>query len=461
MIDQWASDPASLYLAARWTSAVLGSLACVLTAVAGARLFGRLAGCIAGALLATAFVPVYYGHFALNDSALLLPMAVALVGVAGILRGGSRWDYLLAGVGSGLAAGTKYTAGVVIVAAMIAVAARWREAWPARIGLLAVGALAAFVISNPYSVLDASQFLDGLSEQEDIVSNPSGKVGQVGDGGIPYCLGALALGLGWLPLLAAAAGSVLLAIRERATALVLLVSPAVYLVFMSGVERWFARWAIPMMPFACLLAGYAAAVLVHRLPATPALARRLAVPVLIALLAGQGVFLSARSNTVLGSTDTRQQLRDWMVANVPRGSRMIVEAFALPDAWLRNPTWAEPPAAGPPGPIWATVRELAPSLAPDRLEYFRRSGWCLFLSSSNERDRVEVDPAASDEAVAFYRQLDRTSSRLFSASPWRPGVEPTFDFDRSFLYYGGDRRHPGPFVELRRLDRCPATPARP
>ena len=60
-----------------------------LTAIAGARLFeDKRVGFLAGALLAVAFLPVHYSHFALNDAPTLAPLALCLVGVAGIYRTG-------------------------------------------------------------------------------------------------------------------------------------------------------------------------------------------------------------------------------------------------------------------------------------------------------------------------------------------------------------------------------------
>ena len=56
--------------------------------VAGRRLFDRWVGLLAAAILATAFLPVHYGHLALNDAPSLTPTLLSLIGIAGIVRGG-------------------------------------------------------------------------------------------------------------------------------------------------------------------------------------------------------------------------------------------------------------------------------------------------------------------------------------------------------------------------------------
>src|SRR5436309_660624 len=50
----------------------------------------------------------------LDEVPTLAPVALALYGCAGVLRRGRTRDYLLAGLGVGLAAATKYTGGITI-----------------------------------------------------------------------------------------------------------------------------------------------------------------------------------------------------------------------------------------------------------------------------------------------------------------------------------------------------------
>src|SRR5437879_3535766 len=82
--------------------------------LAGARLLGRPVGLLAAAIEAVAFLPTYYAHLALNDVPALAPLSLSLLGSALVLRRGRARDYLLAGLGLGLACATKYTAGIAI-----------------------------------------------------------------------------------------------------------------------------------------------------------------------------------------------------------------------------------------------------------------------------------------------------------------------------------------------------------
>src|SRR5262249_42737407 len=154
------------------------------------------------------------------DVPTLAPVALSLYGIAGVVRRGRTRDYVIAGVGVGLAAATKYTGGITLLcllgAAISAPAAGgWKPAArpPALARLLAVG---AFILANPYSVLDFTAFRHGLSMQ---ASNAGGaepvKLGTTRGGGVAYYLWTFTWGIGWAPTLAAFGGAILLLVRRR------------------------------------------------------------------------------------------------------------------------------------------------------------------------------------------------------------------------------------------------------
>ena len=140
----FALDASEVFTVARVAVALLGTLAVWLLYLATARLLGdRRVALLAATLLAVAFLPVHYAHYALNDVPTLAGVTLALLGAAGIARRGRTLDFVLAGIGLGLGAATKYTGGIVLLPIAAAVVIRWQAA-PAdrrRLALLSGGTL--------------------------------------------------------------------------------------------------------------------------------------------------------------------------------------------------------------------------------------------------------------------------------------------------------------------------------
>lgn len=306
----FALHPADLYTLARIAAALLGVAALWLLYAIGARLFSRAVGLLAAAIEAVAFLPVFYAHLALNDAPTLAPLTLSLLGTAGVLCKGRKRDYLLAGVGLGLACASKYTAGIVIVPFAAAVAARYLQGATPQggdregagrspidqpgsgrqalvgIAVCAAAALVAFFIANPYSLLDYQRFHSELVHQSTLSAESQGKLGAPRQGGLAYYLWSLTWGLGWLPALAALGGALTIwrfgrsggsptrgaprsvAVPPSAPARggaaplggvalgwLLVPAPLLFLAFMSLQGRHFGRWLLPVFPLLCLLAA--------------------------------------------------------------------------------------------------------------------------------------------------------------------------------------------------------------
>ncbi|HEU4703450.1 MAG TPA: glycosyltransferase family 39 protein, partial [Conexibacter sp.] len=320
----YATHPSEVFLIARVTVALLGVVAVWLLHLAGARFFDRRVGLLAAALGAVAFLPVFYGHLALNDVPATAPATLALLAAALVLRGGGTRAALLGGLAAGLAAGTKYTAGIALLPLLTAIVVSARGRREPLVGaallvpaLAACGAaLAGFLVTNPYALLDFDAFHAGVSRQRTLASGEElSKLGLTQDNGILYYAWTLTWGLGWIPALAALGGAVRLLARERLLALVLLPAPLLYVVFMGVQERYFGRWLLPVLPIVTLLAAYGGMALAR---AVAGRAPRLALPaaaLVAAALLAQGLVHSVHVDRVLARADTRNSARAWLLAN--------------------------------------------------------------------------------------------------------------------------------------------------
>jgi hypothetical protein len=498
--------PQDLYTLGRVAAALLGTGALWLLYATGARLFGRGVGLLAAAIEAVAFLPVLYAHLALNDVPTLAPLTLSLLGTAGVLRRGGVRDHLIAGAGLGLACASKYTAGIVLLPLAAAIAARYLEDEPAAgrralVGLLLAGAaaLAAFLIANPYAVLDYRSFHSELIHQSSLSAESQGKLGAPKDGGLAYYLWTLTWGLGWVPALAALGGVVAIW-RAHARVGWLLVPPvALFMIFMGLQGRYFGRWLLPIFPILCLLAAFFAVTMAAsatralrvfsgrlrpagegahgahaRLP--PHTGAVVTMGALIVALLVQGLIYSVHAGLVLSRADTRNLARAWMLDHIPAGARIVAEPVS-PDEWAhrtipgtstaRNPLqWQKYPSLlpriSPSGALQApahevTIENYERTLAPALIGYYEAKGYCWVLTGSTQSGRAAADPGAVPLAVAYYRALAGQGQVVFSASPYASGhAAVPFNFDWSFDYYPLAYRRPGPQITIYRLhgSRC-------
>ncbi len=475
--NSFAADPTTIWIIARTIAALLGTIAVWLLYLAGARLVDRRVGLLAAGIFAVAFLPVFYSKLALNDVPTLAGVCLALWGAAGIVRHGRIRDYVLAGLGLGLACATKYTGGIVllpIVAAAIAqFTASGGKAGALRgIAIVAALALVSFVVANPYSVLDFSSLWEGLTHQSDASSSDAGKLGLTQDSGFAYYLWSFGWGLGWVPLVFAVGGAVRLFLDERRLFWMLVPPIIVFVLFMGSQERYFGRWLMPVFPFVCVLAAYGAFELTDWLGRRAPALRPTVVTAAVVLLCGQGVVYSLHSGLVLSRDDTRNIARDWMVAHVPVTTKIVVEPV-VPDQWAQdigNPSpvvdngnrWNKyplsrriDPATREPVPGAAgivNIEDFERVLHPGLIDIFEKQSYCYVVVGSTQRGRAEVEPEAVPQALAYYKALEARADVAYEVSPYSRGKGPVaFNFDWTFNYYPLAFNRPGPTMTIYRL----------
>ncbi len=480
--EQFSANPTAVFELARWTVAVLAAVSVGLLAWAAARLFDRRVALVAAALLAFSYLPAFYGHFALNDAALVAPVCLALAGAAGILRTGRTRDYLIAGLGLGLACATKYTAGIVLAPILAAAILGSGPGGRHRRDLLLCFVLAggAFLALNPYALFSFHAFRVGLHEQSAASTDGGGKLGLADTRAVTYYLSTLLWGLGVVPVLAAIGGAVRLFARDRGVFWLLVPAPLLFLAFMGLQDRFFARWLMPIYPFLILLAAWAgvqafawlaARVRGGRLPAwSPAVAAAL-------VLCGQGLVYVVHDDAVLTRTDTRVIARRWMVANIPEGAKIVLEPIA-PDTFVYDA--GHPSKLTRSGDRWskragshfritpegkkALIRDTIKledyerTLRPDLIGSYTRGGYCWVITGSILYGRPAVTPKRAPYALRYYAALAQAGDVVYTTSPLAEGAdEPPFSFDDSYDYRPLGYRRPGPRIVIYRLhgDRCP------
>ncbi|MGI8864840.1 MAG: ArnT family glycosyltransferase [Solirubrobacteraceae bacterium] len=475
----YATHPTEVYVVARVVAAVLGTAAVALTYLAGARFFNRTVALLAAAIFGFSFLPIFYSHLALNDVPTLAPVALSLYGIAGVMRRGRWRDYVVAGLGIGLAAATKYTGGITLLclAAAFVCDGAGVGLWLAarRLAVALVIALAAFLVANPYSVLDFSSFQYGVSSQSSLAAGQDPiKLGTVPGSGIGYYLWTFTWGFGWGPSLAALGGSVLLLLRRGlAMALVLLPAPIVFIIFMGSQQRFFGRWLMPIFPLVAILGAYGAVELARWLIRARRVPVALAGALVAALLLTQSLVAVIHDDSVLSRPDTRNLARQWMVGHVPAGAKVVIEpvvadnwatdvGVALPwtpsgDRWYRYATWlTDVDAQGRQLPAgqrrYVVVDQYERTLRPALLNEYVANGFCWLVVGSLQAGRAFAQPRAAPAAVAYYAELANRARLVYHVSPFSTGARPVpFGFDWSIDYFPRQFHRPGPEMSVYRL----------
>jgi 4-amino-4-deoxy-L-arabinose transferase-like glycosyltransferase len=314
----------NLYLLARIVTALMGTAAVAVTYWAGSVCFGFGAGIIGALMLCIAPIHVQHSHFATVDVPSTLFVAAAL-GFAGlVLRDGSWKSYLFGGAMAGLAAATKYNAGLVLLALIAAHLLRggdWRRMLGGKLWAAVGCAAAAFVTANPVSVLHTDKFLYGIRYELQHAAQGHGLV-FVGTGnGFLYTLtSSLWYGLG--PQVVLFIPAVIMAfVKRQKAALVILAFLIPYYALISLSQVRFARYALPMFPGIAILTGWFVVEVwtaIRRPRAKDAWAL-LCCLVLAWTFVVAGVYAAA-----FGKADPRDEAERWIRAHIPKGATIGV-----------------------------------------------------------------------------------------------------------------------------------------
>ena len=447
------TDPTAVFTTARATVALLGTLSVGLVYWAGARFYERRVGLVAAALMACAFLPVFYSKQALNDAVTLVPLTVALVASLFIYQSGRLWHWALAGGAVAVAVDVKYTAGamaaVVGIAGLLRLIER-RDNLRAFLRGAVVSALVfgvVVILLDPYALVHFSLFKHQVAGEAGTAGG-SAKLGQSSQPGWIYYIWTLTWGFGWLPTIAAAAGAVLAFRSDRAKAILLASFPILLWFFLGGQARHFGRWFLPAYPALAVLAAYAAVRAVDALPAVWQRRRSLLVAVAATLLLIQGLWSSVRVNSVFAQTDTRTLARQWIERSVPAGSGLVVEPAVFPRDFL---TVGKPKNPYRLFPIKPPFQGYEKKLTPALIDSYRARHYCWVLVASYQHDRGAGVPTSR----TYYGALAAQSAAPVVFSPYRFGAKPVkFNFDLSFDYLPRAYARPGPLLQLYRLNAC-------
>lgn len=301
----------------------------------GRRLGGTAAGVLGAALLI--FSPLFNdgSHLIISDVPSACLATFCLVPASRLLRRERLRDYLLAGGLAGLAAATKYPAGVVAVA----IAAAWLRGrlrtrrWSWSLLWAALAAIAALIAAMPSLLwaprhaLGGQGMLFGLNQYA-----RGGWIGVLPDSHTLFYGRHLLASFGTWAALLGLLGLTLLPRRHRRLALWLLAFPIAYLSLIVAMKMVVLRNLYPLLPVTAALLG-AGAVAVARRAArawrrySPAARPAIAVPSIAALCLAVPGYETSVQAVGLARSSTRELAAAWIETNLPPGVAIVQEAY--------------------------------------------------------------------------------------------------------------------------------------
>jgi hypothetical protein len=327
------------YELARAHSAVLGALTILLTFVLARRMWpgvrGRWAGVVAAACVTFAFNHVKESHNGVTDAPLTFFVTLGFILIVRAFQSGSRAAYALAGLTTGIACATKYSALPLVpalVAAHLLDRSRWTEWRRLAVGLAAVPL--GFFLGYPYALLNWPAFLEHLGWMSGQSGSRSFEPDARFDMIAKY---AMESGLGMVFTLVFAGAAVLAIYRRRVEERLVVVFVVVALSLLANTAMpFYPRYLLPILPLAAVLVGSLVVEGAERLREVRrapgrVLAAAFAAAAVVALVAPQAVE-SFGYVRYLQAPDTRVQAYHHILEHVPSGSTIASE-----EPYLRLP----------------------------------------------------------------------------------------------------------------------------
>jgi hypothetical protein len=451
--NAYRADPSVFLLLARLTSVLAGVLTILVIYWTGRVIRNRSTGVIAALILASAFLHARDAHFGVPDVIATFFLSMTIFSAIRATQS-SKWRYLwLAGLGAGLTITAKWSFWLILPP--LALAAYWRSsqapAQPLRAWrMVLIGLLVGTLAGGFQLFLKPTAYVDyALREWR---SGAAGGFGFWQIDTVPgwiFYLRTLGYGLGVAVLALALVGlglRIARVVKDRdRSSILLVIFPLFYFIAMGATRHYFARYALPLAPFAAIFAAETIVAFGAWLDTrSPRMGRSLVMGlVLIALI--QPLTASIRHGMLLTRTDTRTQAKAWIEQNIPAGAKIAVD-------W---PTHG-PPLATAERPAPDSERAYAISLvggaglSERSIDWYRGQGYQYLIASSFIYQIPLVFQEQDQERKAFYASLEREFTEIQTFHPTGDGSEPAFIFDE---VYGPaislwQRKQPGPTLRI-------------
>jgi uncharacterized membrane protein len=362
------TDYSRINLLGRILSALFDTGTIIFIYLLGKRLYGQWAGLLAAAFLAITVLHIQLAHFYAFDVVMAFFVVAALYFDVRIAQGGTRGDTILAGLCTGLAIGSKFSALPAVLPLGVAHALRAlavekemapqasdpqslagsaqltlflkeplslaERALPGFVVSLAAAFL-AFAVTNPFALLDFQGFQSSISYENEMARGlsdlPYTRQYQRTTPYLYHIGNQLQWGMGWLLGIAGFSGlgwAIYRLLRRRSTLgeVIVLSWVVPYFLVTGSFMVKYVRYMVLVVPFLCIC-GAGMLLALDKRRGSSFLSRPLLTRAAIAIIL-IGTALWAYAFMQIYTTPlTRVRASEWIYNNIPRGSGLTAEEW--------------------------------------------------------------------------------------------------------------------------------------
>ncbi len=441
----YIADKTVFYYTGRIINAIFGIATIYAVYLAAKRLAGGWKpGILAAVLLSANTFHISKSQLIEVDIPLTFFVVIALLGMSSLLRTGSFRNRLMTGVFTGLAVSTKYTAAILVVPLVVTVWMASKRAdlktadgtsgysrllsFSLQISMIMIVAIAAFLLTSPYTVLDWNAFRGAVSFEQHHME--AGHFGMENIATLPFYAGSVSRILPGWPLFLLSALSVLyLAFYKRERVSIIFASFLIpYALVVSSWSMKADRYLLPLLPLLLIFssAGISKA-FGYILSGRFTKIIRYSSVAILSVAAAAPLAASYPGHFHRLGPDNRTVAKRWIEENVPPGSFVVSEMLG-PD--LMRPQVI----AGLPSDIRDLINDRYGNIVryavlhlpmfqtlPERSEAFYDLSLYrmadIIITSSSVSSRYLDDPKRFGRQIGFYRQLASEYTVIFRTGP--------------------------------------------
>ncbi|MCM8795549.1 MAG: glycosyltransferase family 39 protein [Candidatus Omnitrophica bacterium] len=327
-------DPTIFFLIGRITSAIFGTTSIYLVYTLTKKIYDKNTGLISAFIFSFLPLTVEYSHYAVTDTPVVFMILLSFVSIMNIFLYTRLKDYISSGILSGLAIGTKYPAGIlilpIILAHLFSLKQRsFKAIFSSKLIFCFFSIFLGFFLSTPFAILDFSKFFLDIKGQ--VLCAKMGWFGWEKTNPYIYHLNQnLKNTLGFPLLFFSLISLIYIIIQREKKDLILISFPIIYFLLIGWNSNPYPRFMLPVLPFFAIFSGKLLSDLKDWKINKGDKGADFLFFCLLVFLFFNPIYSSIRVNLSFSLPNTMTLAKEWVEKNIPKGSKILLNEYGPP-----------------------------------------------------------------------------------------------------------------------------------